>query len=174
MPGLPWPAPGGASNTSWHTFFHPSFCCSHILPTFPLHPSFPPALWFPLQNTILTPGSWTGSGRWCKYQPYHLSEAFASVPHHQSSPGECGGHFGEQVMLGKIFQSVHMSCVVPPDFRDREQPLLGCKDAAFAGIILGCSLQGSSTPDFLLHLELFRQYLPGMFSVLPQFAQTAT
>lgn len=69
-------------------------------------------------------------------------------------------------MLGTNFWSTDMSCVVLLDLRDGEQPLLGCKDTASAGIVLGFSLQGSSTPDFLLHLQFFRQHLTGKFSLL--------
>lgn len=35
-------------------------------------------------------------------------------------------------MLGTKFWHVGMSCVVLPDLRDREQPLLGCKDTALS------------------------------------------
>lgn len=66
-------------------------------------------------------------------------------------------------MLGTKFWSVDMSSVALPDFRDREKPLLGCKDTASAGIVLGLPLARLIDTRLSASLQLFRQHLTGNF-----------
>lgn len=78
-------------------------------------------------------------------------------------------------MLGTNFWSVDMSCVVLPDLRDREQPLLGCKDTVSAGIVLGLLLTRlihtrlSASPSTLQAASNRK-----VFSALPLSAEAAT
>lgn len=74
---------------------------------------------------------------------FHLSKAFASVPCHQSPPGERWGPVWRTGHGGDKVWAVGMSCVMLPDLRGREQPLLCfrcCKDTASAVIVLGLPL----------------------------------
>lgn len=74
---------------------------------------------------------------------FHLSKAFASVRCHQSPPGECWGPVWRTGHGGDKVWAVGMSCVMLPDLRGKEQPLLCfrcCKDTASAVIVLGLPL----------------------------------